>query len=137
MTRAATTDDAATSGHTATMRAVVQDEYGSAPEQVLRLAEVQRPAYPETGHADWVGETGHDVPGAPVDAGRPHPDQHLAVPAHRPGDLGQAKDLLRGDAVGVLDDGPHRESSRLGRGGGVEGCWVHGGSSWFKCLRCK
>ncbi|MEW6154882.1 MAG: NAD(P)-dependent alcohol dehydrogenase [Actinomycetota bacterium] len=26
------------------MRAVVQDEYGSAPEQVLRLAEVQRPA---------------------------------------------------------------------------------------------
>jgi NADPH:quinone reductase-like Zn-dependent oxidoreductase len=44
MTRAATTDDAATSGHTATMRAVVQDEYGSAPEQVLRLAEVQRPA---------------------------------------------------------------------------------------------
>ena len=37
--------------------------------------------------ADQVGQAGHDMPVAPVDAGRPHPDQHLVAPGHRPADV--------------------------------------------------
>ena len=36
-------------------------------------------AHPEAHEADRIRQAGHDVPDAPVDAGRAHTDQHLAV----------------------------------------------------------
>src|SRR5688500_17825127 len=39
-----TEPDPATTGPGGTMTAIVQDQYGTAPEEVLRLAEVDRPA---------------------------------------------------------------------------------------------
>jgi hypothetical protein len=55
--------------------------------------------------ADQVRQTGHDVPHAPVEAGRVHPHQHLAVLGRRRGDVPELEDV--GGAVGVLDDGLH------------------------------
>ena len=46
---------------------------------------VLRRAQPEAGEADRVGQAGHEVPGAPVDAGRVHPHQHLVVADRRAG----------------------------------------------------
>ena len=72
-------------------------------------------AQAEARGADRVGEAGHDVPRAPVDAGRAHAHEDLAVADRRPGDLGEPQDVGGGAAVGVLDDRPHRACGGLGR----------------------
>jgi hypothetical protein len=66
---------------------------------------IPRPAESER-EAQQVRLAGHQVPGAAVDAGRVHPDQHLVVPGLREGDAGQPQHL--GGAVPVLHDRPHR-----------------------------
>jgi hypothetical protein len=55
--------------------------------------------------ADQVGQAGHEVPDAPVQAGRVHPDQDLVVLGDRLVDVLELENL--GRAVGVLDDGLH------------------------------
>jgi hypothetical protein len=42
--------------------------------------------HPEADEADHVGQAGHHVPDAPVEAGRVHPHQHLAGLGHGPVD---------------------------------------------------
>ena len=71
---------------------------------------VLRPAQPEAGEADRVGQAGHDVPGAPVHAGRVHPHQHLVVADRRPVDLREPQDVL-----GLGRSGPARSPSSSSR----------------------
>jgi hypothetical protein len=61
----------------------------------------------EAGRPDRVGQPGHHVPGAHVDARGAHPDEHLAVAGHRHRALADVEDLLGGGAVAVLQHGRH------------------------------
>jgi hypothetical protein len=54
-----------------------------------------------THRADQVRQAGHDVPDAPVQAGRAHPHQHLVLTGHRLVDVPVLEDVL--GAAGVLD----------------------------------
>ena len=62
-------------------------------------------AEPEAREAHRVGQAGHDVPDAPVHAGRAHPHQHLVVADRGRVDVPELQDV--GRAVGVLDDRLH------------------------------
>ncbi len=58
-----------------------------------------------TNEPHQVGLAGHQVPGAPVEAGGGHLDEHLVVTHGRAGDVGETQDV--GVAVAVLDDRLH------------------------------
>ena len=85
------------------------DRAGQTPARVERLG----PAEPEAHDAHEVGQASHQVPGAPIHAGRTHPHQDLVVADSGPVDLRQSEDVFGCGAVLVLDDRLHR----LGVGG--------------------
>jgi hypothetical protein len=73
-----------------------------------------------------VGQSGHQVPDAAIDAGRVHTEQHLVVPDLWTVDLLHPQDIL-GLAVLVLPNRRHprrrrRDSSEPGATGALWGC---------------
>src|SRR5947207_12928298 len=62
------------------------------------------PAEPEAHDAHELGQTGHQMPRAPINAGRLYAHQDVAVAHRGPGDLLKPEDVLRCGAVCVLDD---------------------------------
>src|SRR5579859_7559522 len=101
---------------------------GHAPAriEVLGLAE------PEARRPDGIGQAGHDVPGAPIHAGRTHPYQDLVVADGGCGDMSESEHVLGRGSVPGLDDRRHRHVGGGGRGHGrglcrwVERCCLHG-----------
>src|SRR5918993_1949213 len=71
------------------------------PERDLGLAQPERRDH----QADHVGQAGHDVPVAPMQASRMDLDQHLVVGGHRLVDVPELQHL--GPAIAVLDDRLH------------------------------
>lgn len=56
--------------------------------------------------ADQIGQAGHDMPVAPMQASRLDPHQYLVAGGHRLVDVCKLQDI--GGAIPFLDDGPHR-----------------------------
>ena len=69
-----------------------------------------RPAQPVAGDPDQVGQPGHDVPRAPVQAGRTDAHEHLLITDIGHLHLAEAQDV--GRAVAVAHDRLHRSPAR-------------------------
>jgi hypothetical protein len=75
--------------------------------QVPARVGVLRSAEAEPGEPDGIGQAGHDVPGAPVDARRAHAHEDLGPRDRGPVDLRDPQDGLGSGALAILHDRPH------------------------------